>query len=192
MSEIRVNDRVVVPEAALETKAVRASGPGGQNVNKLATKIQMRVDLDRIQGLEGDDLGRVREFLKSRLDAEGRLLVMSHAQFRAATAEMQAIRGRAAALVGDVTGAAGYRDKTGDTPRPDVNYVFPTFETTKLPQGLVGLIIAIVAPRPVGSGAEMWKASAVMAVPLTSARILAPRLSACSAVSTMTTPPPSP
>ena len=50
MSEIRVNDRVVVPEAALETKAVRASGPGGQNVNKLATKIQMRVDLGRIQG----------------------------------------------------------------------------------------------------------------------------------------------
>src|SRR5262249_11031618 len=57
--------------------------------------------------------------------------------FRAATAEMQAIRGRAAALVGDVTGTAGYREKTGDTPRPDVNYVFPIFVTTRLPQGLV-------------------------------------------------------
>ena len=34
MSDIRVNDRVLVPEAAVETKAVRASGPGGQNVNK--------------------------------------------------------------------------------------------------------------------------------------------------------------
>jgi ribosome-associated protein len=77
MTEIRVNDRVVVPEAALETKAVRSSGPGGQNVNKLATKIQMRVDLDRILGFEGDDLERVRAFLKSRLDAEGRLLVSS-------------------------------------------------------------------------------------------------------------------
>ena len=77
MSEIRVSDRVVVPEAAIETKAVRASGPGGQNVNKLATKIQMRVDLDRILGLDGVDLVRIREFLKSRLDAEGRLLVMS-------------------------------------------------------------------------------------------------------------------
>jgi len=77
MTEIRVNDRVVVPEAAIETKAVRASGPGGQNVNKLATKIQMRVELDKILGLEGEDLARVREFLKSRLDAEGRLLVMS-------------------------------------------------------------------------------------------------------------------
>src|SRR5207237_399159 len=77
MTEIRVNDRVVVPESALETKAVRASGPGGQNVNKLATKIQMRVDLDRLIGLGSDDLARVREVLKSRLDGDGRLLVMS-------------------------------------------------------------------------------------------------------------------
>ena len=77
MPDIPVNDRIVVPEAAIETKAVRASGPGGQNVNKLATKIQMRVDLGRVIGLEGDELARVREFLKSRLDADGRLFVMS-------------------------------------------------------------------------------------------------------------------
>jgi ribosome-associated protein len=77
MSDIPVNERVVVPDAAIETKAVRASGPGGQNVNKLATKIQMRVDLTRVVGFEGDDLFRVREFLKTRLDADGRLLVMS-------------------------------------------------------------------------------------------------------------------
>ncbi len=75
--DIPVNDRVCVPEAAVETKAVRASGPGGQNVNKLATKVQMRVDLARVVGLEAGDLARVREFLKSRLDADGRLLVMS-------------------------------------------------------------------------------------------------------------------
>ena len=77
MSEIRVDERVFVPEAAIETKAVRSSGPGGQNVNKLATKIQMRIDLTRVVGFEGDDLARVREFLKTRLDADGRLLVSS-------------------------------------------------------------------------------------------------------------------
>jgi ribosome-associated protein len=77
MEEIRVNERVVVPEAAVETKAVRSSGPGGQNVNKLATKIQMRVDLGLVVGLFPDELARVREFLKSRLDADGRLFVMS-------------------------------------------------------------------------------------------------------------------
>lgn len=72
-----MNERVVVPEAAVETKAVRSSGPGGQNVNKLATKIQMRVDLGLVVGLFPDELARVREFLKSRLDADGRLFVMS-------------------------------------------------------------------------------------------------------------------
>jgi ribosome-associated protein len=77
MADLRVNERVVVPEAAIETKAVRASGPGGQNVNKLATKIQMRIDLERLLGLESDDLSRIRQALKSRLDAEGRLLIAS-------------------------------------------------------------------------------------------------------------------
>ena len=77
MAAIQVNDRVLVPEAAVETKAVRASGPGGQNVNKLATKIQMWVDLSKVCGLEAGEVFRVREFLKSRLDADGRLLVMS-------------------------------------------------------------------------------------------------------------------
>ena len=77
MSPITVNDRIVVPDAAIETKAVRASGPGGQNVNKVSTKIQMWIDLDQVQGFGFDDLARVREFLKSRLDADGRLLVMS-------------------------------------------------------------------------------------------------------------------
>jgi ribosome-associated protein len=77
MGDIRVNERVWVPEAAVETKAVRSSGPGGQNVNKLATRVQMRVDLGRVAGLAEGELPRVREALKSRLDAEGRLLVAS-------------------------------------------------------------------------------------------------------------------
>ena len=51
---------------------------------------------------------------------------------------------RAAALVRDVTGDEDYKGVTGDTPTPDVNYVFPTFVTTRLPIGLVGLTIAAI------------------------------------------------
>jgi ribosome-associated protein len=76
MPDIRVNDRITVPEAAIETKASRSGGPGGQNVNKLATRIQMWVDLGRVIGLDAD-LPRVREFLKTRLDSDGRLQVTS-------------------------------------------------------------------------------------------------------------------
>ena len=72
---IVVNERVVVPDAAIETQAARASGPGGQNVNKLATKIQMRIDLGRLTGLLPGELPRMRDFLRSRLDGEGRLFL---------------------------------------------------------------------------------------------------------------------
>jgi ribosome-associated protein len=113
MSDIRVNDRVVVPEAAVETKAVRASGPGGQNVNKLATKIQMRVDLDRVLGFTWDDLARVREFLKSRLDAEGRLLVMSQE-----TRDQARNREDCAAKVADLIRAALVRPKLRRRTKP--------------------------------------------------------------------------
>ena len=57
---------------------------------------------------------------------------------------MKDIRARAAALVLEVTGDEMYKGKTGDTPAPDVNYVFPTFITTKLPIGIVGLMIAAI------------------------------------------------
>jgi ribosome-associated protein len=77
VSAIRVNERVEIPEDAVETKAVRSGGPGGQNVNKVASKIQMRVDLARLRGLFAGELERLRAFLASRLDAEGRLLIAS-------------------------------------------------------------------------------------------------------------------
>src|SRR4029079_10697236 len=59
--------------------------------------------------------------------AEGADREAARTNFNTATGDMQAIRGRAATLVKDVTGSASYGEKTGDTPKPDVNYVFPTF-----------------------------------------------------------------
>ena len=77
MPAIVVNERITIPEAAVEAKAVRSGGPGGQNVNKVASKIQMWIDLSQVVGFAEGELARVREFLQSRLDADGRLLVMS-------------------------------------------------------------------------------------------------------------------
>jgi SSS family solute:Na+ symporter len=85
-------------------------------------------------------------------------------RFRDATAEMQAIRGRAAAVVKDITGAAGYADRVGDTPKPDVNYVFPTFVTTRLPHGLVGLIIAAIFAAAMSATAGELSATATATV----------------------------
>ncbi|HEY2431779.1 MAG TPA: sodium:solute symporter [Vicinamibacterales bacterium] len=85
-------------------------------------------------------------------------------RFLAANAEMQSIRGQAAAIVKDVTGEAGYGDRTGDTPKPDVNYVFPTFVTTRLPPGLVGLIIAAIFAAAMSATAGELSATATATV----------------------------
>ncbi|MBA2301904.1 MAG: sodium:solute symporter [Acidobacteria bacterium] len=68
----------------------------------------------------------------------------ARAAFQSSDGAIRDVRRRAAALVHEVTGDDAYKGATGDTPAPDVNYVFPTFITTRLPIGLAGLMIAAI------------------------------------------------
>jgi ribosome-associated protein len=74
---IIVDERVSVPASAIQVSAVRSSGPGGQNVNKVSSKIDMRVDLGAVTGLDVEARARLMAKAAPRLDAEGRLLVTS-------------------------------------------------------------------------------------------------------------------
>jgi len=74
---IRVTAAVVVPSSALTLAFARSSGPGGQNVNKVESKVELRVDPDGVRGLDAAARDRLRALAGPRLDAEGRILVTS-------------------------------------------------------------------------------------------------------------------
>jgi ribosome-associated protein len=98
MDAIVVTDTVRVPSAALTMRAVRASGPGGQNVNKVASKVDLRVDLDAIEGLADPARERLRALARHRLDADGRLWITSQAT-RDQTRNLEDARTKVRALI---------------------------------------------------------------------------------------------
>jgi ribosome-associated protein len=74
---IEVTAGVTVPASALTFRATRSAGPGGQNVNKVASKVELRVELGRISGLTPDARARLLVLCSGRRDREGRLVVTS-------------------------------------------------------------------------------------------------------------------
>jgi ribosome-associated protein len=71
---IRLTERCHVPDDAVEVQFVHGSGPGGQNVNKVATAVQLRLDLDRA-GLPDPVRQRLERLAGNRLTKEGEILV---------------------------------------------------------------------------------------------------------------------
>jgi ribosome-associated protein len=74
---IRITDRISIDERELEERFVRASGPGGQNVNKLSSAVQLRFDVRGSPSLSADVRTRLERLAGARLTREGVLVIMA-------------------------------------------------------------------------------------------------------------------
>ncbi|MBY0285007.1 MAG: aminoacyl-tRNA hydrolase [Sphingomonas sp.] len=87
----------ILPESAIEEKFLAATGPGGQNVNKVATACQLRVDVFAL-GLAPDVYARLKGLAGSKLTATGTLLITAR-KHRTQEANRADARDRATALI---------------------------------------------------------------------------------------------
>ena len=74
---IEITTGVEIPEGQLEFVASRSGGPGGQNVNKVSSRITLRFDLERTGALNPEQRRRIRAKLSSRISKDGVLQVSS-------------------------------------------------------------------------------------------------------------------
>ena len=87
----------VLPEDALEERFIASSGPGGQNVNKVATAVQLRCDVFKL-GLAPDIYRRLKELAGSRMTIDGEIVVTARTH-RTQDANREEARARLAELI---------------------------------------------------------------------------------------------
>ncbi|MDA2938197.1 aminoacyl-tRNA hydrolase [Acidobacteria bacterium AH-259-A15] len=108
---IRVTDELWISEEELKFKASRSGGPGGQNVNKVSSRVTLLFDVDESASLSSDQKTRIRKRLSNRINKEGILRIVSR-QFRTQAANRKAAVQRFALLLAQALKKQKPRKKT--------------------------------------------------------------------------------
>jgi ribosome-associated protein len=109
-----VSRKFPIPRSELHFKATRSGGPGGQHVNKTATRVELLWNVERSGALTDAQRGRLREKLSTRIDAEGNVRIVANAT-RSQTRNREDAEARLEALVAKALEVARPRRKTRPT-----------------------------------------------------------------------------
>lgn len=95
---LRVNDQVVIEDWEFTEQFVRSSGPGGQNVNKVSTAVELRFEAERSPGLPGFVKARLKRLAGRRWTSDGAVILFVQ-ETRSQARNREIARERLVALV---------------------------------------------------------------------------------------------